>query len=62
MRSMASPAPDVARGIRTYRGVPDVAADASASAGWRLVVEVPSAPVMGPSSGTSAGAPFWTAS
>ena len=26
--------PDVARGVRTYRGVPDVAADASASAGW----------------------------
>ncbi len=53
MRSMASLAPDGARGIRRYRGVPDVAADASASSGLGLVVEVPSRPVMGTSSGTA---------
>ena len=56
---MASPAQDDAGGIRTYRGVPDVAADASASSGLGRVVDLPSGPVMGPLSGTSAGAPFW---
>ena len=52
---------DSVRDIGAYRGVPDVAADASASSGMALVFELPSGPVMGFSGGTSAGAPFWAA-
>ena len=45
--------------IGAYRGVPDVAADASASSGLALVFALPSGPVAAPAAGTSAGAPFW---
>jgi hypothetical protein len=45
--------------IGAHRGVPDVAGDASASSGLGLIFELPSGPLMAPSGGTSAGAPFW---
>jgi subtilase family serine protease len=47
--------------LAPYRGVPDVAADASASAGLALVGEFSGGadPQLYAANGTSAGAPFW---
>jgi len=46
-------------GIGTARGVPDVAGDASPDTGMAAIQDVAGQAMIGPSSGTSAGAPFW---
>jgi subtilase family serine protease len=52
---------DGTAGIAAMRGVPDVAADASPYTGTAHASIVNGLRVIGPSDGTSAGAPFWAA-
>ena len=52
---------DGVTGTGTRRGVPDVAADANPDTGMAGTSIVHGAQLIGPSSGTSAGAPFWAA-
>ena len=50
---------DGVAGIGTARGVPDVAGDASPYTGMAAIQDVAGQALIGPSSGTSASAPFW---
>jgi subtilase family serine protease len=52
---------DGVTGTGTRRGVPDVAADADPYTGTAGIQYVDGMQLIGPSSGTSAGAPFWAA-